>query len=68
MGVLGLAGLASDLANNTIRRVLQWALVLSAGFLIVLGTLVVFAFDPCNGVAQDSIFWEQCQNLPAPRL
>ena len=30
---------------------------------LVLGTLVVFAFDPCNGVTSDSAFWDTCQAL-----
>lgn len=68
-GANGMRTIVNDyVTNNTVRRVLQWALGLSAGFLIVLGTLVVFAFDPCNGVTPDSVFWESCQNLPAPRL
>jgi succinate dehydrogenase / fumarate reductase membrane anchor subunit len=68
-GANGMRTIVNDyVSHRTVRRVLQWALGLSAAFLIVLGTLVVFAFDPCNGVTQDSVFWEQCQNLPAPRL
>ncbi len=38
---------------------LVWALWLSAGFLIVLGTLVVFTFDPCIGLSEDSVAWLQ---------
>ena len=68
-GANGMRTIVNDyVSHRTVRRVLQWALGLSSAFLIVLGTLVVFAFDPCNGVTQDSVFWEQCQNLPAPRL
>ena len=43
------------------RRVLVWAVGLAAGFLIVLGTLVVFTFDPCLGVTQSSSLWDMCQ-------
>ena len=34
---------------------------MAAALLIVLGTLVVFTFDPCNGVLQDGVMWETCQ-------
>ena len=68
-GANGMRTIVNDYVTHpNTRRVLVWALWVSAGFLIVLGTLVVFAFDPCNGVTTDSVFWEQCQQLPAPRL
>jgi len=54
--------------NQTVRKVLVWAIWLAVGFLIVLGTLVVFAFDPCHNVQPDSQFFTACQNLPAPRI
>jgi succinate dehydrogenase / fumarate reductase membrane anchor subunit len=41
--------------------VLVWAIGLSAAFLIILGTLVVFTFDPCIGVTESSTLWESCQ-------
>ncbi|MDR2998963.1 MAG: succinate dehydrogenase hydrophobic membrane anchor subunit [Microbacterium sp.] len=43
------------------RKALVWAIGLAAALLIVLGTLVVFTFDPCNGVLQDGVMWETCQ-------
>ena len=46
-----LAWWLSDIATLVLA---VWALWLSAGFLIVLGTLVVFTFDPCLGVTSDS--------------
>jgi succinate dehydrogenase / fumarate reductase membrane anchor subunit len=49
--------------HNSIRRVLVWALWLAAAFLILLGTLVVFTFDPCLGVTQDSSLWDMCQGV-----
>ena len=45
------------------RKALVWAIGLSAGLLIILGTLVVFTFDPCLGVTESSTLWEQCQTL-----
>jgi len=47
--------------NNTARRVLIWALGLAAALLILLGTLVVFTFDPCLGVTESSTLWDTCQ-------
>ena len=43
--------------NETTRKVLVWALWLAAGFLILLGTLVVFTFDPCLGVENSTTDW-----------
>ena len=55
-----LAWWLSDIATLVLA---VWALWLSAGFLIVLGTLVVFTFDPCLGVTSDSSLWEMCQSV-----
>ncbi|MDX2376966.1 succinate dehydrogenase hydrophobic membrane anchor subunit [Microbacterium sp. LRZ72] len=58
----GMRTIVNDYVTNpTARRVLVWAIGLAAGFLIVLGTLVVFTFDPCIGVTPASTLWEQCQ-------
>ena len=63
-GANGMRTIVNDyVANRTARRVLQWALGLSAAFLILLGTLVVFTFDPCNGVLEDGALWETCLAL-----
>ena len=63
-GANGMRTIVNDYVTGaTTRRVLVWALWIAAGLLIVLGTLVVFAFDPCNGVTTDSVFWEACQAL-----
>lgn len=62
-GANGMRTLVNDyVAHSTIRRALVWALWLAAGFLIVLGTLVVFTFDPCLGVENSTTEWliEQC--------
>lgn len=45
------------------RKALVWAIGLAAGLLIILGTLVVFTFDPCLGVTEDSTLWAECAAL-----
>ncbi|KAA9085042.1 succinate dehydrogenase hydrophobic membrane anchor subunit [Microbacterium radiodurans] len=61
-GANGMRTIVNDYVTNaTARKVLVWALWLSAGLLILLGTLVVFTFDPCLGVTADSMLWETCQ-------
>ena len=48
-GSNGMRTIVNDYANNrTIRRVLLFGIATAAVVLIVLGTLVVFTFDPCN--------------------
>ena len=60
-GANGMRTIVNDYVGNaTARRVLVWALGLSAAFLILLGTLVVFTFDPCVGVTESSSLWEMC--------
>jgi len=60
-GANGMRTIVNDyVPNATVRRVLVWSLWLSAGLLILLGTLVVFTFDPCIGVTESSILWESC--------
>ncbi|MEH3089487.1 MAG: succinate dehydrogenase hydrophobic membrane anchor subunit [Microbacterium arborescens] len=61
-GANGMRTIVNDYVSGpTARKVLVWALWLSAGLLILLGTLVVFTFDPCLGVTADSMLWEMCQ-------
>ncbi|WP_292831295.1 succinate dehydrogenase hydrophobic membrane anchor subunit [Microbacterium sp.] len=63
-GANGMRTIVNDyVTGEAVRKTLVWAIVAAAGLLIVLGTLVVFAFDPCNGVTTDSAFWEACQAL-----
>ncbi|HAQ59312.1 MAG TPA: succinate dehydrogenase [Microbacterium sp.] len=58
----GMRTIVNDYVTHpAMRRVLVWAIGLSAAFLIVLGTLVVFTFDPCIGVTESSTLWESCQ-------
>lgn len=57
----GMRTIVNDyVTNEKVRKALVWAIGLAAGLLIILGTLVVFTFDPCLGVTQDSVLWEQC--------
>lgn len=63
-GANGMRTIVNDyVTNTTARKVLVWALGLAAGLLILLGTLVVFTFDPCLGVTETSTLWESCQAL-----
>src|SRR6187431_1047436 len=62
-GANGMRTIVNDYIGHAgTRRVLIWALWLAAAFLILLGTLVVFTFDPCLGVSGDSVDWlvEKC--------
>jgi succinate dehydrogenase / fumarate reductase membrane anchor subunit len=55
-GANGMRTIVNDYIGHVgTRRVLIWALWLAAGFLILLGTLVVFTFDPCLGLTGDSV-------------
>lgn len=48
-GSNGMRTIVNDYATNPlVRRILLGALLVSAVVLIVLGTLVVFTFDPCS--------------------
>ena len=61
-GANGMRTIVNDyVTHKTTRSVLVWAVWLAAGFLIVLGTLVVFTFDPCLGVTPESLLWADCQ-------
>lgn len=54
-GANGMRTIVNDYVGNaTARRVLVWTLGLSAAFLILLGTLVVFTFDPCLGFSAET--------------
>ena len=60
----GMRTIVNDyVTNNTARKALTWALGLAAGLLILLGTLVVFTFDPCLGVTESSVLWNECAAL-----
>jgi succinate dehydrogenase / fumarate reductase membrane anchor subunit len=46
--------------HNGVRRTLIWAIWLVAAFLILLGTLVVFTFDPCPAGAAANLLPDFC--------
>ncbi len=47
-GANGMRTLVNDYTTKPLtNKILKWALFLSAAILIVLGTLVIFTFDPC---------------------
>ena len=61
-GANGMRTIVNDYVTNAkIRKILVGSLWVSAGFLILLGTLVVFTFDPCLGVTESSSLWDACQ-------
>ncbi|GAA2530534.1 succinate dehydrogenase, hydrophobic membrane anchor protein [Microbacterium mitrae] len=63
-GANGMRTITNDyVLNKTARKVLVSAIWIAVGLLIVLGTLVVFTFDPCNGVFEDGALWEACAEL-----
>lgn len=44
----GMRTLVNDYAyNRTVNRILKWAIFAAVAVLLVLGTLVIFTFDPC---------------------
>ena len=54
-GANGMRTITNDyVVNATARKILIWAIGLAAGILIVLGTLVIFTFDPCLGAEAGS--------------
>jgi succinate dehydrogenase / fumarate reductase, membrane anchor subunit len=60
-GANGMRTIVNDYVNNAlVRKILVGSLWGAAGFLILLGTLVVFTFDPCVGVTESSSLWEMC--------
>jgi succinate dehydrogenase / fumarate reductase membrane anchor subunit len=62
-GANGMRTIVNDYVGNaTVRKILIGSLWASAGFLILLGTLVVFTFDPCLGVTESSSLWDVCQS------
>lgn len=63
-GANGMRTIVNDYVTHVkVRTALVWALGLAAALLIILGTLVVFTFDPCAGVFEDGALWEACQAL-----
>ena len=61
-GANGMRTIVNDYVTHPrTRGVLVWALGLASGLLILLGTLVIFTFDPCLGVTPDSSLFQMCQ-------
>ena len=61
-GANGMRTIVNDYVGNaTVRKILVGSLWVSAGFLILLGTLVVFTFEPCIGVTESSSLWDVCR-------
>ncbi|HWS50325.1 MAG TPA: succinate dehydrogenase hydrophobic membrane anchor subunit [Microbacterium sp.] len=61
-GANGMRTIVNDyVTGEKARKALVWAIGLAAALLIVLGTLVVFTFDPCLGVTESSTLWDTCQ-------
>jgi succinate dehydrogenase / fumarate reductase membrane anchor subunit len=55
-GSNGMRTLVNDYTRNeTVRRILVGAIAAAAAVLIILGTLVVFTFDPCPPVSADQL-------------
>jgi succinate dehydrogenase / fumarate reductase membrane anchor subunit len=54
-GANGMRTIVNDYAyNRNLRRILVWAILASTVVLILLGTLVIYTFDPCPaGAAAD---------------
>ncbi|MBX3093663.1 MAG: succinate dehydrogenase hydrophobic membrane anchor subunit [Cryobacterium sp.] len=54
-GANGMRTIVNDyVSSRSVNLALKWALLVSTVLLIVLGTLVVFTFDPCPVVAPGS--------------
>jgi succinate dehydrogenase / fumarate reductase membrane anchor subunit len=63
-GTNGMRTIVNDyVLQRRLRTPLVWALWISCGLLILLGTLVIFTFDPCLGVTSDSSLWDLCQSV-----
>lgn len=63
-GANGMRTIVNDyVARPAIAKTLKVALFLSAALLIVLGTLVIFTFDPCPAGADPELVASFCKNL-----
>jgi len=55
-GANGMRTIVNDYANNrTVRRILLGAIFASTAVLLLLGTLVIYTFDPCPAVSADQL-------------
>jgi len=63
-GSNGMRTIINDYVSTAgVRRILQLALVSSTGVLIVLGTLVIFTFDPCPTGADPELVASFCAEI-----
>jgi len=63
-GANGMRTVVNDYVGHAgVRKALLVVLGLAAALLILLGTLVVFTFDPCNGVFESGAMWDTCKAL-----
>ena len=63
-GANGMRTVINDYVGHAgVRKTLLVVLGLAAALLILLGTLVVFTFDPCNGVFENGAMWDTCKAL-----
>ncbi|WP_345751617.1 succinate dehydrogenase hydrophobic membrane anchor subunit [Microbacterium rhizophilus] len=61
-GANGLRTIINDYVHHaTARKALVAVTWIVVAVMIVLGTLVVFTFDPCLGVTPESTLWDMCQ-------
>lgn len=60
----GMRTLVNDYATQRLTRgILKWGIVASVGVLIILGTLVVFTFDPCPAGSPADLLPSICSAL-----
>ena len=60
-GANGMRTIVNDyVGHQGVRKTLVVVIGLATALLVLLGTLVVFTFDPCNGVFQDGAMWATC--------
>jgi succinate dehydrogenase / fumarate reductase, membrane anchor subunit len=63
-GANGMRTIINDYVSHLLtRRVLVWVVFLAAAFLILLGTLVVFTFDPCPAGQPADLLPSFCSEL-----
>ncbi|WP_029149361.1 succinate dehydrogenase hydrophobic membrane anchor subunit [Microbacterium indicum] len=63
-GANGMRTIVNDyVLNQTARRVLIWVIGIVAALMILLGTLVVFTFDPCLGATPGGAIADACSAL-----
>jgi succinate dehydrogenase / fumarate reductase membrane anchor subunit len=63
-GANGMRTIINDyVATPSVRRILQASLLSSTAVLIILGTLVIFTFDPCPAGADPELVASFCADL-----